>query len=230
MGTHPIFESDFDCLTEMSLWHIPSSNSEARERPKLTRVKPPPIDYSKLNKANNAAAEKATFKPFKMPKSSFSRPKNRATFSVPLGLLKHESSSDSEESSDDEIKILERDRLEIERIRKKRMNEKGINLYNRRSIDYGQQSSYVEHDPIEEQRQLQEEIEELKRKEEDKREKERQQAKEEETKRKQDDEKRRKLLERNKRNAELKRKKEEDQLQVVKLASVILQNISFFSQ
>merc|ERR1712174_54734 len=111
-----------------------------------------------MGKSNNATTEKPTFKAFKMPKSTFSRPKNRPTFTVPLGLLKHESSSDSEESSDEDVKILERDRLEIERIRKKRMNEKGINLYNRSSMDYGQQSGYVEHDPIEEQRQLQEEI------------------------------------------------------------------------
>ena len=38
-----------------------------------------------------------------------------------------EDGSSSEESSeDDSVKIMERDRLEIERIRKKRMQEKGL--------------------------------------------------------------------------------------------------------
>ena len=64
-------------------------------------------------------------------------------------MLQSQVESSSEESSDEDVKILERDRLEIERIRKKRMNEKGINLYNRSSIDYGTQSGYVYHDPLE---------------------------------------------------------------------------------
>merc|ERR1711892_1098779 len=180
MGTHPIFESDFDRLTDtlvqiltnkMSLWHIPTSNSEARERPKLVQTKPPPIDFSKMKSDNHSAANAHARPMFRMPKSKFTRPTNRATFAVPVGLLNHASSSSDESSSDDEVAILERDRLEIERIRKKRMNEKGIGLYNRsEQSPYGQQSAYQYHDPIEEQRQLQEEIEELKQQEEDKRE------------------------------------------------------------
>ena len=57
-------------------------------------------------------------------------------------LTSHVGDSESETDSDDDVKILERDRLEIERIRKKRMNEKGLTLYNR-SSDYGQQSTYI---------------------------------------------------------------------------------------
>merc|ERR1711892_1003147 len=124
-----------------------------------------------------------------MPKSKFTRPTNRATFAVPVGMLNHASSSSDESSSDDEVAILERDRLEIERIRKKRMNEKGIGLYNRsEQSPYGQQSAYQYHDPIEEQRQLQEEIEELKQQEEDKREEERQKARDLESQRRQKNE------------------------------------------
>jgi len=206
----------------MSLWHIPTSNSEARERPKLVQTKPPPIDFSKMKSDNHSAANAHARPMFRMPKSKFTRPTNRATFAVPVGMLNHASSSSDESSSDDEVAILERDRLEIERIRKKRMNEKGIGLYNRsEQSPYGQQSAYQYHDPIEEQRQLQEEIEELKQQEEDKREEERQKARDLESQRRQEDEKRRKQLERNKRNAELRRRKEEEQIEVEKREKVM---------
>jgi len=32
MGTHPIFESDFDCLTEMKLWVKKSTQQEKLDR------------------------------------------------------------------------------------------------------------------------------------------------------------------------------------------------------
>ena len=72
-------------------------------------------------------------KVFRMPKPSFSSKKKG--FKVPLGMQinyggndSSEDGSSTEESSseDDSVKIMERDRLEIERIRKKRMQEKGL--------------------------------------------------------------------------------------------------------
>ena len=75
-------------------------------------------------------------KVFRMPKPSFS--KKSKNFKVPLGMQinygggvndSSEESSEDTSSEDDSVKIMERDRLEIERIRKKRMQEKGLRYY-----------------------------------------------------------------------------------------------------
>ena len=88
---------------------------------------------SPTNGPKNPPPAMQKVKTFRMPKPSFSSKKKG--FKVPLGMQinyggndSSEDGSSTEESSseDDSVKIMERDRLEIERIRKKRMQEKGL--------------------------------------------------------------------------------------------------------
>ena len=66
-------------------------------------------------------------KMFRMPQSKFSKSKKAPTFSLPLGFTTTPSEdNETDETDEEEVSIMERDRLEIERIRKRRMYEKGI--------------------------------------------------------------------------------------------------------
>ena len=95
--------------------------------------------FNKTMKSNGQSQSEmsapVTKKIFRMPQTRFSKPKTQSTFSLPIGFKGAPSLSSSEESTDDEkVAIMERDKLEIERIRKRRMYEKGMRCVTRKII------------------------------------------------------------------------------------------------
>jgi len=120
---------------KFGLWALPGSatNSAPPSAGKLVLTKPPPIDYSKLRQ-NKSAPQPGVHRAPRIPTCL---QRNRAARRVPAAFTTLADDSDSDSSSSDSsVELSQSDRDEIARIRRRRMEEKGLPLYERGFKDH----------------------------------------------------------------------------------------------